>query len=107
VSTRVELNRAALVELAVDPMMVSVVEPVADAIVQKAGSYSFLPRRSGHYGASLKSTGAYVSKAKLQATVGSNDPGAVAIEFGSVNNPVYAPITKAAKQLGLKIESAR
>ena len=101
---RVHLNAAAIEALARDPMMLHAVEPAARAVAARAKAEA--PVMTGHYRNSIN-----VGQAELgltvQAQVGSDDVGAVAIEFGSVNNPPYAPITRAVRGLGLTLKASR
>ncbi len=55
-------------------------------------------------GESIRLTGAYAKSIDTDGTrLVSLDPFAHLVEFGSVNNPVHAPLRKAAEQVGAKV----
>ena len=52
----------------------------------------------------IADTGAYArSITRTGSTVSSSDPAAVYIEFGSRNNPPFAPLRRGADEAGLKV----
>lgn len=101
---RVNLTDSAIDALARDPMMLHAVEPAARAVAAQAKAEA--PVVTGHYRDSINAGDAELGLV-VQAQVGSDDLGAVAIEFGSVNNPAYAPFTKAVRAVGLTLRQSR
>lgn len=59
---------------------------------------------SGEYRQSIKIGKVIVDDLEARISVGSDDQFAHLIEFGSVNNKPYRPLTKAGLQMGLKFE---
>lgn len=59
------------------------------------------PQRSGHYRSSIKTfdTG-------TQQGVAAHDVAAHLIEFGSVNNPPYAPLRRGIRAAGLRLDES-
>lgn len=101
-SVRVVWDRAGIAALAHDPMMVAVTRSTAQAVVDAAKAAS--PYLTGHYKRSLRVSSPVADVRGVVCTVSSEgDPGAVAIEFGSVNNPPFAPVTKGVRALGLRL----
>jgi len=99
---RLVLNSAAVAALGADPMMTFPVGQTAAALAELARG--FAPVVTGHYRDSLTSTDPEVSGTTMAAQVGTDgEPGAVAIEFGSINNQPFAPITKAVRASGLRL----
>ncbi len=72
---------------------------LAAAAQQVAGRVrQVAPHRTGDYAASIEVDG---------TTVGSTDAAAVPIEFGSQNNPVYAPLRRGVLAAGLTFKDAQ
>lgn len=57
------------------------------------------PRRTGFYSRRFK-----VGEENGEVAVGNADPFAHIIEFGSVNSPVFAPIRRAVRAAGLRLD---
>lgn len=99
---RVVFNPAAIDALASDPMMRTPVGQAAQAIVEAARGSS--PLLTGHYKRSLRAGEPVADGRSVTAGVGSvGESGSVAIEFGSLNNPAFAPITKGVRATGLRL----
>lgn len=79
-----------IVDKAAEPGLERTAERVA-AVAQRRTS----PVRTGHYQRSLR-----VVLDERGAVVESTDPFAHLIEFGSINNPVYAPLRNAGAEVG-------
>jgi hypothetical protein len=55
-------------------------------------------------GESIRDTGAYLASLYVEgAELGSTDPGALAIEYGSVNNAPFAPLRRGADGTGAEV----
>ena len=55
-------------------------------------------------GNAIRDTGAYANSIRQDGTrVVSDDPGAMFIEFGSVNNPPFAPLRRGADATGASV----
>lgn len=68
---------------------------VARAVEQVA------PERSGHFARSIRTTLPEPTPEGMKVTVYSEDIAAHIVEYGSVNNPAYAPFRRAAGMLSL------
>ena len=75
---------------------------VADRVVQ--GVESAAPERTGKFAGSITKTAPMPDRRGVQVTVYSTDWAAHLVEFGSVNNPAYAPFRRAASSLGLRLK---
>lgn len=100
-SARLFVNPVAVAALTGDPMMRLPVGQTAQAIVNAAQEAS--PFVTGHYRRSLRASEPVTDARGWHAEVGSTDLGAVAIEFGSIHNAAFAPITKGVRSLGLRL----
>jgi len=92
-STRFSRNVAFTEEMEHDPEFMLGIAKVAGALARDVRMQA--PRNSGHYVGSIEAEG---------STVFTTDVGAVPIEFGSVNNPAYAPFRSAVLAAGLRLE---
>ena len=102
-SVRVIFSQPAIKALGSDPMMRAPVSTAVREVVNRAQASS--PFLTGHYKRSLRAGDPVADGRSVVASVGSvGEPGSVAIEFGSVNNPAYAPITKGVRATGLRLE---
>jgi len=99
---RFDLNPGALVELLSEREAVAYWEDATQALADEARAGS--PQRTGKFSRSF-TTDVSVGATGPVGTLGNTDPGAVPIEFGSVNNPPFAPMRRAARSLGLRMES--
>lgn len=70
---------------------------VVDAVEDRA------PRVTGEFAGSIVKTGVEPIGGDIGITVYSTDWAAHLVEFGSANNPAYAPFRRAASALGLKL----
>lgn len=61
------------------------------------------PRRTGTFAGSITKTHAGLVPRGVGITVYSTDWAAHLVEFGSMNNPAYAPFRRAASALGLRL----
>lgn len=99
-ATRVRVDQAALTKyLREDPGIQLVLDGAVQAIEDKA--IELAPEHTGYYRKRF-SWRRYPLRRRLRNT----DPFAHLIEWGSANNPAYAPIRKAVRALGLKFKEA-
>lgn len=85
-------------DLADDPAIVALLEATAARAADAARQIASDFERTGHYRDSID-----VDGNRLLTT----DPAGSLIEFGSVNNVPYAPLRKAAEQVGARIVDDR
>jgi hypothetical protein len=97
-------NPAGIVDLMTDPGMKLLVVGATAAVRDEAEAGS--PRRTGHFATSF-TTEVETTATGPVGTLGNSDVGAAAIEFGSVNNPPYAPIRRAVRATGLRLQDSR
>lgn len=90
-------NPRALIELVEEPEfgagMGEIGEGVADAVRSAA------PHRTGAYEESI-----FVAQDGPETVVGSEDFAAHIVEYGSRNNPAYAPLRTGARSAGVRLE---
>ena len=80
-------------QMEADPEFMLGMAKIAGAVARDVRMHA--PRNSGHYAGSIETEG---------STVFTTDVGAVPIEFGSINNPAYAPFRSAVLASGLRLE---
>lgn len=99
---KVEIDEAKLAQLleapAVGELITLLAGDVAEAVVAVA------PVHTGAYRDSIRSRPAELVKGVWRAKVESTDPKAHLVEWGSVNNPPYRPMTAGALAMGLRVE---
>lgn len=77
-----------------EPATRKYVERVAEEAAEATRAVGRAIARTGAYAASIQARGNRVE---------SDDPGAIYIEFGSRNNPVFAPLRRGASSTGAKV----
>lgn len=93
-------NAAAEAELRRDPGIHAQVVSAARSAERIARVSA--PRTSGSYAGSI-----FVDNDGERVVLASNDPGAVWIEVGSVNNPAFAPLRRGVRAAGLRLDESR
>lgn len=95
--SRFKLNPNLTRELAREPWAQEMLREATDAVEEEAKRNSPLGGDFvGYYGRFVKRL------LRLSATVGNRDVFAHGIEFGSVNNPPYAPLRRGVQAAGLR-----
>lgn len=79
-------------------------EQVAAQAVSEVESQGSRFARTGRFADSIEKTGVEADRRGASITVHSTDFAAHIVEFGSRNNPPYAPFRKAAAALGLRLK---
>lgn len=97
-------NPVGIAGLLRDPALRRYVERATETLRQTAQSGS--PRDTGHFADSYE-TAVETTSAGPVGLLDNTDAGAVAIEFGSVNNPPFAPMRRACRALGLRLRGER
>lgn len=89
------------------PAVLSVVSGAAVAVSTAASAIA--PDGGAHRGVkeSYKATKAVREPDRIVATAYSDDDFAHLVEWGSVNNPAYAPLRRGAERVGLRTKLAR
>ena len=93
-------NPVGVAELLQQPGITTYTHHVTETLMQTAIAGS--PRRTGHFSESY-SVSFEDTPAGVVGSLHNSDPGATAIEFGSVNNRPFAPMRRAARVLGLTV----
>lgn len=93
-------NTRAAAELRRDPEVHSKVVAAARSAERMARVSA--PRTSGAYAGSI-----FVDNDGERVVLASDDPGAVWIEVGSVNNPAFAPLRRGVSAAGLRLDESR
>ena len=88
-------NPAFRQQMETDPEFMLGMAKIAGAVARDVRTQATGFRNSGRFASSIESEG---------ATVFTTDVGAIPIEFGSVNNPAYAPFRSAILASGLRYE---
>lgn len=97
-TTRVRINRQALNQSLRQPACQQALDETVRALQDKAEQLSPVGKgKRGGYFARRFSWRRYPRSRRLRNT----DPFAHLVEFGSANNPIYAPLRRAARALGL------
>lgn len=96
---RFTLNRAGVEQVAQSPRAAAML--TAQAAVVAGTVASVAPRHTGDFAGSIRVAPARVVPRGLAVTVYSTDWAAHIVEFGSINNPAYAPFRRAAAALRL------
>lgn len=95
------VNPDGLHELLTGPGAAKHLTDTAKALADEAERLTPVGSSNRHAAETLTSTGAEIENGELVARAGSTYPFWHLIEFGSVNNPPYRPLTRAAENLGL------
>jgi hypothetical protein len=101
--TRVTLDPHGVNELMRSPAALALVASTAKAAARAAGNIAPNGGPAKGVAQSYKATAPHPTPTGVAATVYSTDPFAHLVEFGSVHNPAYAPLRRAALRLGLKL----
>lgn len=91
-------------DLANDPKFVDGTSKTAANLVASAAR-QLAPVRTGHYQRSIRTSVEVDAKGRPFGRVHADDIAAHIVEWGSVNNPAYAPLRRAAEALGLKLQA--
>lgn len=85
-----------------EALLASALAAVSEAAaVVASGAASAVPHHTGHAADSYQSTAAEITPSGVVATAYTDDPAGHLIEFGSVNNPAYRPLTRGVERAGL------
>lgn len=80
---------------------------VAERVADAARSEGQRIAKTGRFARSIEVLPPEPTPTGLKVTVTSSDPDAHLIEWGSKNNPPYAPFRKAINTVGLKLKTSR
>lgn len=98
---RQAMERELLRDPSLSGLVTEITEKVLDAAVGGA------PVRTGAYRDSLDMSVGVGAAGMMVGRVLSTDPFAHLVEFGSVNNPPYAPLRRAVESVGLTVTDSR
>lgn len=93
-------NPPGIAELLHQPTVSAYTAHVTDQL--RATAQAGSPRKTGHFADSF-GVSTTETPGGLVGSLHNSDPGATAIELGSVNNPPFAPMRRACRTLGLKL----
>lgn len=102
-----KLNPAGLDEFLGERQRVNYLEELGDIVAHEVESQAERFAHTGAFARSIERLPAKRTAHGATVTVTSTDPDAHIIEWGSVNNPPYAPIRKAIRALGLRLREDR
>jgi hypothetical protein len=100
-AVRFVLNPLGVRELVKSPALASHVSHVTDSLRDTARAGS--PVVTGHFAESFTVDHELTAQGAV-GTLGNSDPGATAIEFGSIHNRPFAPMRRAVRALGLRLK---
>lgn len=101
---RFEFLESGLKDLAKDPRFIAGTSKTAANQLASAAR-QVAPDRTGHYKRSIRTSTEVDEHGRPFGRVHADDIAAHLIEWGSVNNPAYAPLRRGAEQLGLKVKA--
>jgi hypothetical protein len=101
---RVVLDPKGMAALAAGPEVSRYVGHVTDVLRDSARAGS--PRYTGHFAESFATDVTHTATGAV-GTLANSDVGATSIEFGSIHNAPFAPMRRAVRALGLRLEESR
>lgn len=99
---RIDIDQAAVDALYRLPGMRDHISDVTDQLMDTARAGS--PHRTGHFASSYGTSVDSGDEGRPIGHLHNRDPGATAIEVGSIHNPPFAPMRRAARALGLELK---
>lgn len=100
---RFNLNESGVEHVVKSARAAAALAELADRTKGEVESQAQRFRRTGRFARSIETTGVERTLRGLRTSVHSTDPDAHIVEWGSKNNPPYAPLRKAASSLGLRL----
>lgn len=97
------LNESGITDIVKSARTVAALHEVGDKTKSEVESQAQRFRQTGRFAESIEVTSVEPISRGLSVTVHSTDPDAHLVEWGSQNNPPYAPFRKAASSLGLRL----
>lgn len=97
------LHESGVADVVKSVRTVAALTDLADRTKGEVESQAQRFRHTGRFAESIETTTVERTPRGLSTTVHSTDPDAHLVEWGSKNNPPYAPLRKAASSLGLRL----
>lgn len=101
---RFNLNEGGVREVVNSPKVTAYLNTVGDVVQTTVESQASAFAQTRHFAGSIDQTPVQRGPNGPRKTIFSRDWFAHGIEFGSINNPAYAPFRRAAAALGLKLK---
>lgn len=103
-AVRFRLNQSGVLELTNSARVVAYLDTAGDVVKQTVEAQSAGFAHTRHFSRSIRKTGVTKGATGPRITVFSTDWFAHGIEYGSINNPAYAPFRRACASLGLRVK---
>lgn len=101
------LNPGGVAEFIETAKAKAVLREIGDKYVDEVERQAQRFQHTGAFARSIEALPPERTHDGIKVTVTSSDPDAHIVEWGSVNNPAYAPFRKAATALGLRLKTTR
>lgn len=102
-----KLNPAGVSDFVETSQAKAVLRDVGDQYAREVESQAQRFANTGRFAGSIEVLPPERTPDGVKVTVTSTDPDAHLVEWGSKNNPAYAPFRKAASALGLRLKTTR